>query len=377
MSAGLHLDPEPPASTRGRTGPQRLAEAARSPRTLGVAAALCLVPGLAHGHQAGLSYGAYALDSSVLDVVLRIPTTEVAAAFSGLAAPEALHARVPVELPRALFADLAIVQGARPCELLATDGRPEAPDGLRLAATYRCPGGAEPLDVRLGFVARMAPGHVHLARVEAGGTQEHVVDARHLGFRVEARGEGLGRAASFVRLGIEHILTGWDHLAFLLALLLAGAGLKEALRTVTGFTVGHALTLALATLGALRPPAAVIEPLIAASIVFAAGANLRELRRREPRGARRWPIAAAFGLVHGFGFAGALLELRLPRAGLFTALLSFNAGVELGQAAIVALAVPILVWLRRSRLFATAGLATASAAIGCAGAVWLVERISW
>ena len=165
-------------------------------------------------------------------------------------------------------------------------------------------------------------------------------------------------------------LTSGYHLAFLVGLLLAGGRLRGVARVVTSFTAGHALTLALATLGVVSPPARLIEPLIAASVVYVAVANLRDLRRGTTEEGRRWPVALGFGLIHGFGFAGALAELGLPRAGLATALVSFNLGVELGQAA-------VLVLLRRLPRVARGGIPAGSAAVGCAGIVWLVARLPW
>ena len=201
------------------------------------------------------------------------------------------------------------------------------------------------------------------------------MDARDPRLRLEPR-SGLGGAAGFVALGVEHILGGWDHLAFVLALLLGAGGLRQIIRLVTAFTVGHGVTLALATLGVASLPAGLVEPVIAASVTVAALGNLLD-RRRAGAPARRWPLALLFGLVHGFGFAGALAELELPRAGLATALLAFNLGVELGQAAVIAAALPLLSLLRRRPRLARAGEPAGSAVVGCAGLLWLVGRLPW
>lgn len=342
-----------------------------------LAVALAAPPVLALAHQAGLSYGSFALEEDRLDVVLRLPAAELAAAWPDVA-PDALRDGVPEDLARALLATVAVAQGSVACASTQGAGQLEPPDGVRLSATFRCLREDEPMEVRLGFVSRMLPGHVHLARVLAGGTEEEtVVDSRHEAFRVGAVSPSWAGAARFVRVGIEHIFSGWDHVVFLLGLLLAGGRLRDVVRVVTGFTVGHASTLALATFGVVTPPAALIEPLIAASVVYVGVENLLDLRRGVARHSRRWPIALAFGLVHGFGFAGALGGLELERTGLATALFSFNLGVELGQAAIVALAFPVLARLRRRPAFDAAGLPVGSAMVGCAGLVWLVGRIPW
>jgi hydrogenase/urease accessory protein HupE len=258
---------------------------------------------------------------------------------------------------------------------MSAAGGPDGPDGVRLTATWSCPGGG-PVAVHIGFLAALPPGHVHLARIEAGGTpREEVADGRRDGFSIEPAGSAWGGLARLVGLGVEHILSGWDHLAFLFALLLASARIRSVLAVVTGFTVGHAITLALATLGAVTAPASIVEPLIAASVVVVAAQNLRELRSGTASGHARWPLAATFGLVHGFGFAGALAELQLPRAGLAASLLSFNLGVELGQALVVAAVFPVLILVRRRPRLAAAGLPMGSLAVGCAGLIWLVQRV--
>ncbi len=340
-------------------------------------AALAALPASALAHQPGLSHGAYALEGDRLEVTLRIPTVELAASFPALAGPpERLGAGVPDGLVRAVTGTLAASQRGVACLPVAAAGRPEPPDGAMFQASFRCPRDGEAVWIRPGFVSLLSPGHVHLARDGSGASV--VVEARDGGFPVEARGGAAWqRAARFLALGVEHIFGGWDHLAFLVGLLLAGGRLRGVVRVVTSFTAGHALTLALATLGVVSPPSRVIEPLIAASVVYVAVANLRDLRRGAAGEGRRWPVALAFGLVHGFGFAGALAALGLPRAGLAAALLSFNLGVELGQAAVVALVFPLLVLLRRLPRVARGGIPAGSAAVGCAGIAWLVARLPW
>ena len=152
-----------------------------------------------------------------------------------------------------------------------------------------------------------------------------------------------GGVLEFFRLGVEHILEGYDHVLFIVALVLGGGRLRSLLLIITAFTIAHSLTLALATLDVVRPPSWLIEPLIAASIAYVAFENIFMARALS----RRWLVSLLFGLVHGFGFAGALVELGLPQSALFSSLLAFNLGVEAGQALIVALLFPALVWLSR------------------------------
>ena len=179
--------------------------------------------------------------------------------------------------------------------------------------------------------------------------------------------EGWG---GFLLLGVEHILTGWDHLMFLAALLIGATGLLRVLAIVTAFTVAHSVTLALAVLQVVAIPAAIIEPAIAASIVWVALENILA-----PRAAvRRWAVSLAFGLVHGFGFAGALAEINLSGWPLARALIGFNFGVELGQAAAVLLLAPIFAWLARTSQ-ARRHANTLSMLLALAGAAWFIERL--
>ncbi len=194
-----------------------------------------------------------------------------------------------------------------------------------------------------------------------------------------------GAFRSFLEEGVHHIVTGWDHLAFL-ALLLAPAALRrengrwvaadrggpvmaDVVRIVTAFTVAHSITLGLAAFGWVTLPAWVIEPAIAATVIWAAWSNLAGGTRL-----RRWPAAFGFGLVHGFGFAYALGDAGLSGAGLGWALLGFNLGVELGQLMFVAVCLPLLWLARGARLYAGAVLPGVSWGFAALGAYWLVER---
>jgi hydrogenase/urease accessory protein HupE len=139
-------------------------------------------------------------------------------------------------------------------------------------------------------------------------------------------------AGTYLHLGVEHILFGIDHLLFVLALLLLVKGWWRLVQTVTAFTVAHSLTLAAATLGFVHVPQQPVEAVIALSIVFVASEIVHERQDRSGLSARQpWIVAFAFGLLHGFGFAGALSEVGLPQTAIPVALLFFNVGVELGQ----------------------------------------------
>src|SRR6185503_11468236 len=152
---------------------------------------------------------------------------------------------------------------------------------------------------------------------------------------------------AYVEQGVHHILIGPDHILFVIGLLLPGGGMVRLLKVVTAFTLAHSVTLALAALGVVNPPARLVEPLIALSIVWIGVENLRRAMRARPDAAplggdRRAAIAFGFGLVHGFGFAGVLAQFGLPKFALGWSLVGFNLGVEIGQAAIVLAVAPLL-----------------------------------
>ena len=185
-----------------------------------------------------------------------------------------------------------------------------------------------------------------------------------------------GMAAGYLTLGIGHLLTGWDHLAFVLGLVLLVGGWRRLLGTVTAFTLGHSLTLSLAALGLVRLPPGPIEAAIALSIVALA---VELARRDRPTlfGRRPWLMAAGFGLLHGLGFAGALAEVGLPVREIPLALLAFNAGIELAQIgfilAVLGIGLALAPLLRRLPTW-TAEVPTYL--IGTLAAFWMFQRLA-
>jgi hypothetical protein len=260
--------------------------------------------------------------------------------------------------------------------------------------------------------------HVHLATVLSPAPIDMVLSSTAPVAVIDSAREPRGAFGilGYLRLGVEHILSGWDHLAFLLLLIVVARRLREVAVLVTGFTVGHSVTLAAAALGVVVPHVRAVEATIAASILVVALENagvehLRGgvlvivgalallvasavfgglpafwglalftacyfalLRVSEGTGRLRWVIACLFGFVHGLGFSGVLLEQELPRAQLVQALLGFNVGVELGQLAIVACIWPILQWLRTRDLGTTVVDATSFAGVAL-GTFALVVRV--
>jgi hydrogenase/urease accessory protein HupE len=172
-------------------------------------------------------------------------------------------------------------------------------------------------------------------------------------------------------MGMKHILSGADHVAFLLALLLSTWNLKALFKVVTAFTLGHSLSLALVALGVWAPSARWVECAIALSIVYVALENLRKRRGRRPE-----LVSLAFGLVHGMGFAGALTELNLSARQIPAVLVLFNAGVELGQLLLLALVVPLLAQARKKTWYVQRAEPVGSLALLACGFVWFLARLS-
>jgi hydrogenase/urease accessory protein HupE len=219
--------------------------------------------------------------------------------------------------------------------------------------------------------------HQTFVNLYEGGrlVRQAILDARQNSLEHFA-GTAAGRLAvvrKFTGSGIHHILIGFDHIAFLIGLLLLGGTLRRLLVVVSAFTLGHSVTLSLAALGLVNVPARIVEPAIALSIVLVGADNL--LARPGGRDAR--PLyALGFGLVHGFGFAGVLRETGLPAGALGWSLFSFNLGVEIGQLLVVAVVATALQALRaRSAELGRRLTLAGSVAVAAAGAFWFIERI--
>ncbi len=178
---------------------------------------------------------------------------------------------------------------------------------------------------------------------------------------------------AFLKLGVEHILTGYDHLLFLFALMLVCRDLRSLLAVITCFTFAHSITLALASLDVIRLPGRIVEPLIAASIAYVGIENL--FQGNSPKW--RSLIAFAFGLIHGLGFADALRELGIGsgKFGIVLPLVGFNLGVEIGQLSVAAVVFPILWNLRRNPVFVSRWIPASSFAVAIAGSYWMLERV--
>jgi hypothetical protein len=344
--------------------------------------ACAALPAAAHQQSVSLAEVNVAADRAT--VRLRFAGADLAALLHLEQAPDGAYTQSGIDAVRPALVNLTLdayllSTPAGQCRREQAAAEVEGSDGIVLTGTWICPAAIETLRVRVGFLEVFPSGHVHLAKVSFpdGQVSQRVVQAEVPGFEVERRVGFWAAAGRFLQLGIEHIFTGYDHIAFLVGLLLLGGTFRELVQIVTAFTAAHSITLALATLSIVNPTPRVVEPLIAASIVYVAAENLWALRRgtRASTLRHRWMLTFAFGLVHGFGFASVLRELHLPRSGIAAALVTFNLGVEVGQVCIVALAVPLFALLRRTRWFDPLGVRVCSLAVGCLGLTWLVQRI--
>ncbi len=239
-------------------------------------------------------------------------------------------------------------------------------------------------ELRSRWLAILPPGHRQFVTIQNAKSEvlaERLLSANSDSVTVEiaaASSTAVAHAAGtsfldFLSLGLKHILIGYDHLLFLFSLLIVTRSVLATLKIITCFTVAHSITLALATFDLVRIPGAIVEPLIAASIIFVAIENL--VRGDQPKG--RMLLVFAFGLIHGLGFASVLRELGVGTAGVGVAvpLLSFNLGVELGQLLVAALLVPLVRMFSERPAFAKRWVPACSVAAAVAGAFWLIQRI--
>ena len=195
---------------------------------------------------------------------------------------------------------------------------------------------------------------------------------------IPLRQSGWSMAGVYFELGVEHILFGIDHLLFVLALLIVTGGTMRLIKAVTAFTVAHSITLTAATLGFVHVPQPPVEATIALSIVFVAAEIVHQRGGREGITAHApWVVAFTFGLLHGFGFAGALSEIGLPQGDVPLALLFFNVGVEVGQLLFIAAVLALIVPMRRTQVPFPRWLELMPPyAIGTVAMFWVIQRIA-
>jgi len=365
---------------------------------LGVAALAfaVLVPARADAHAIGLSTGEYTAKGESVAVKLAFARGEVASVLPGLDENRDGHVTAlevdmaKKQLETRVLGKLHVTSGGTPCSAVLTGAALTEQDGLAIDGRFDCGKPSRQgsdVDVDVALLDDLSHGHRHVARAVGATTRDEVLFKGHSSFSMTpsaAEGQAAGAPAAapvaeqhgasawaFFKMGIEHILTGYDHLVFLLGLVLLRAKVKELLGVVTAFTVAHSITLAIAVLGIFTPSPKFVEPAIALSIAYVGIENFFV-----KDASKRWRITFPFGLIHGFGFAGALQEINLPRAQIPTALVTFNLGVEAGQLFAMSLVLPMVMLIRQKDWFEPRGVRVLSGAVALAGCVWFVIRIA-
>ncbi len=391
-------------------------------RALLVLTALLLVATGAQAHTRSVSYSSWRADGATVTVTLRLSPLDLSAIDAALSRAGVKPS--PETVGAALRGAVHVQSESGICPPRAASYRVATLDPAWNVSTwsFTCPGPPRELDIESDVLFDAVPGHVHFLRV---GSAQHVLtaSARHFRTSLQAPPQSAFAAArQTVAVGIRHILSGWDHLVFLFALLLFARSLRQLALVVSGFTIGHSITLSLAALGVIHVQSGVVEAAIGLSIVLVAVENvwlaggrrrtavpiaavaaagfaaLLSLSRgspgavtfgglalfsgcyfallaRSPRPERwRGGLAALFGLVHGLGFASVLSEVALPRAALVGSLLGFNVGVELGQLAVVSATWLLLSTLGAARRRSLGVLEVGSAAAAALGTYWFVLR---
>jgi hydrogenase/urease accessory protein HupE len=350
-----------------------------------VVALLCVYGGTALGHDVQASWTTARLLPDSCELTVRIHAEAVSmliqeAAPGATFEPENLERVMPAlkSFGKTLY---EVSADGRTLEATVTDVS-VVEDNLVFRLVYpRTAGGT--LRFKAAHLSRLSPDFIaHLIVTDEAGKvlasqvlrqNQPAVEIEPPSGAAKSKDDTRGSFLSFLRLGVEHILKGYDHLLFLLGLLVACRRFRTMAVVITCFTLAHSVTLGLAALDLVALSPRLVEPLIAASIVFVGVENL--LRTDEPRW--RWALTLAFGLIHGFGFAGVLKEAGLGSSGteLLVPLFSFNLGVEIGQIAVAAVVLPLLLRLRRWPAYERRGQLVISLFVVLAGAYWLVERL--
>jgi hypothetical protein len=345
-----------------------------------------LVAGAAQAHQTRLSSSKLVVQGSSVTATLELNGRDL-----DVAARVTLTGKADLVLPQRLVAqEWAVLDYLRSRVLLQFENGPRCPvadevlqarrDHVLVQLRFRCPPLGRPLVYRVTLFHEIDPAARHVVTVDGDERRLGLLGVANPGMRLSGVRAGLGETLRhYVAAGIEHIAIGFDHIAFLLAVIVLGRRFWPLFAAVTAFTVAHSITLTLAVLGWVVLPSRIVEPLIAATIVYVAAENffIRDIRRR-------WWLTFVFGLIHGFGFASVLREYGIPDQALVPALAAFNAGVEVGQILIVAIAV--LAWRAGFALSGKAGVhgdallqrrvsLVVSAGVLLLGLYWLAERL--
>ena len=265
------------------------------------------------------------------------------------------------------------------CRLVELDGPAQQASGNTIFhARFECAQTVDSLTVKSKLFYDLDAKHLQLTRIADPADPGHFYHEAVLRLNspvlsVESIKSGGGatwnRIYGFLALGIEHILSGYDHILFLVSAILLSASLMTTARIITSFTIAHSITLVSAFIGLVSLPAGIVEPLIALTVAYVAFENLFVSNLR-----RRWIVTFFFGLIHGFGFVGALKQITVSKTELITSLVSFNVGIEAGQLLIIAAIYPLFRYVGR-RTWGLRFQRVTSFLIGVSGSLWFITRV--
>lgn len=347
--------------------------------------AVLLVAAPAVAHEVGLSRGEYVVTGAVIDAEITFSRGEIASLVTeldadrnGRIAPEELT-RSRASIDRALTGGVTVQGSGRACPAKLEDARLVDEDGFAVRLQFRCRSRSSRLSFALPVLAELAHGHRHIAHVVAGPiTVNHVIHRRTPSFDVVVGGvdepeppAAAPDAGSPFVAGLLAMITGLDHLAFVVALTLLGGRLRSIVLAAIVFTALYSFALALAAFDVLGPTPGFLGPAIALSVAYAGVEGWAS-----GDGGERWRFVAPLGLLHGFGLAGALTRMALPAAQLPGAFVSFNLGVEVGQLAVLAVVVPLVLVARKRGGIVRSGLRGLSVILAVVGVFWLVARLA-
>lgn len=341
-----------------------------------------LIAGTARAHDPGLSAADLEVRGATATLLITYNERDIANLI-GESAEDLRAGQAPAQEKLKQLARRAAMLRAtgEPLSPTAVVAKPEGENNVEFRYDFAVPPGTTEMAFESLLLTELSFGHRQaFAARDAAGTE---ITRRIFSSRESSTNVSLDPAANaaprssgfreFFMLGIHHIITGYDHLLFLLGLLIVCRTARAGVVLITCFTVAHSLTLALSTFGLVDLPGLFVEATIAASILYV---GIENLFRQDGKLGWRWLLTFAFGLIHGLGFAGVLHEMGIAKTGsaAIVPLFAFNLGVEAGQLAIAAVVLPILWKLRESRAFMRIGVPACSVLVAAAGAYWLIER---
>ncbi|WP_314584860.1 HupE/UreJ family protein [Paenibacillus terrigena] len=333
--------------------------------------------GISFAHSQSMGYSAVYVKGNVIDYELFLDQRDMLGQFdtnkdNNLENEELASQKERIE--SLLQKDLRIDVDSKPLkmELLSMNmAEKGSTRGAVLQLKLTADEAIEQFNLHYNLVFEDAPVHTSVLLVHSGEFfYQDILDINKKDVQIAIAQPEIGSVLwEYFVLGIEHILTGYDHLLFLLSLVLIASSFKDALKIVTAFTIAHSITLFLVASGRIQVIPSWVEALIALTICYVAVENMFVQKAKW-----RWLLTAIFGLIHGMGFAGALAETGLPKDNLIGTLLMFNLGVETGQLMVLCLLLPFLLWLRRFPWYRKMMIST-SCLIFVLAFYWLLQRL--